>query len=503
LTFGAVAVILLNMINTTNLLDYQVPHVKNLVDSLHLNGYAADLSDTGTGKTYSAGGVAREMNCPIFVICPKPVVPAWKEVLGLFGIEKPIIRNYESLTRGNRKSYYTTWKKEEVTRKGKTFTEEVLRFNKGERVKANTLFIFDEVHRCKATDSINSELLMSCRDQGFKVLKVSASAATNPVEMKAFGYISRLHNYKDGNDFKRGFAAQYGAQWTGKFGQMMFDPTSEEAMSGMYMLNKYLYKTQKCASRIRIKDLGNKFPKNKTMAHALDCGKNATDKINRAHDIMEYELAMLEEDCGRYSDHIFSIMMRYRRTSELLKVPTFVDAVEEHVRDGKSVALFLNFDDSIEACIKRLEKKYGTKKSINEYGKIKIGAIRGGQSAKQREEIRKGFQDDEYRIVVCNIAAGGTGIGLHDLKGDHGRVSLISPNFSAVQLLQALGRVWRAGSKTPSQQYIIYAAGTIEDQACERVQARLNNLAVLNDGDMRAGIKFYTGQMDSMDWDTK
>jgi hypothetical protein len=194
------------MINTTNLLDYQVPHVKRLVDSLHLNGYAADLSDTGTGKTFCAAATARELNCPVFVICPKPVVPAWKEVLQYFGIDKPIIRNYESLIRGNRKSYYTSWETEEVSRRGQTSKVEVLRFNS--RVPANTLFIFDEVHRCKATDSINSELLMTIRDQGFKCLKVSASAATNPVELKAFGYVSRLHNFKDGNDFKRGFAAQ-------------------------------------------------------------------------------------------------------------------------------------------------------------------------------------------------------------------------------------------------------------------------------------------------------
>jgi superfamily II DNA or RNA helicase len=488
---------ILSMINTTNLLKYQIPHVKRLVDSLHLNGYAADLSDTGTGKTFCASAVAREMNCPVFVVCPKPVLPSWKETLAKFGVKPIAIRNYESLIRGTRKSYYTSWDKEEVTRKGKVFKEEVLRFNK--RVPSNALFIFDEVHRCKATDSINSELLMTIRDQGFKCLKVSASAATNPVEMKAFGYVARLHNFKDGNDFKRGFAAQYGAQWTGKFGQMVFDPMSEEARVGMYALNKYLYKTQKCASRIRIKDLGNQFPKNKTMADKLDCGSN-TGKINKVYDIMEYELAMLEEDSARYSDHIFSIMMRARRQSELLKVPTFVDAVEEHIRDGKSVAIFLNFDDSITACVDRLQKKFGTKTSIRSNGEIKIGCIKGGQTDKQREEVRAGFQDDEYQIVVCNIAAGGTGISLHDLNGDRARVSLISPNYSAIQLLQALGRVWRAGAKTPSQQHIIFAADTIEERACERVQARLNNLAVLNDGDMRSGIKFWSEGMDAIDW---
>jgi ERCC4-related helicase len=218
---------------------------------------------------------------------------------------------------------------------------------------------------------------------------------------------------------------------------------------------------------------------------------------------MEYELAMLEEDSVRYSDHVFAIMMRARRQSELFKIPVFVSSIEDHIREGKNVALFLNFDDSIESCVKRLQKKFGTKKSIAENGEIKIGVIKGGQSAKQREEIRTQFQNDEIQIVVCNISAGGTGIGLHDLNGNRPRVSLISPNFSAIQLKQALGRVWRAGAKTKSQQYIVYAAGTIEDRACERVQARLNNLAVLNDGDMRAGINFYNSASNTIDWELK
>lgn len=484
---------------TTNLLDYQKPHVKRLTDSILLNGFAVDMSDTGTGKTFCAAGVARNVNLPVFVVCPKAVIPAWKEVLGIFGI-KATIRNYESLIRGNRKSYYTTWKKEEIERKGKKVFIEQLRFSKL-RVKPNTLFIFDEVHKSKALESINSDLLMTVRDQGYKLLAVSASAATNPIEMKAFGYVTKMHNYRDRNDFKRNFAANMGAQWTGKFGQMYFDPESEEAMVGMKYLHDYMYKEAKCASRIRIADLGDKFPKNKTMATIVDCGNN-TNKINKVYEIMEYELDMLEENAGGYSAHIFAIMMKARRMSELLKIPTFVESVETHIRDNKSIAIFLNFNESIDACVKLLNRKYGTKKSIRENGVIKIGQIRGGQSAKEREAVRKGFQDDEYRIVICNIAAGGTGIGLHDLIGNHGRVSMISPNFSAVMLLQALGRVWRAGAKTKSQQHIMYAAGTIEEHACQRVQARLNNLAVLNDGDMLSGIKFLddNSMRNKIDW---
>ena len=48
--------------------------------------------------------------------------------------------------------------------------------------------------------------------------------------------------------------------------------------------------------------------------------------------------------------------------------------------------------------------------------------------------------------------AGGTGLSLHDVNGEHPRVSLISPSFSAIDLKQALGRIHRAGAKSPAVQ---------------------------------------------------
>jgi superfamily II DNA or RNA helicase len=71
-------------INTTGLLGPQIQHVKRLVDSLYANGFALDMSETGTGKSYSAAAVAREMNRPVVLISPKTVLPQCKKILKLF-----------------------------------------------------------------------------------------------------------------------------------------------------------------------------------------------------------------------------------------------------------------------------------------------------------------------------------------------------------------------------------------------------------------------------------
>lgn len=56
-------------------------------------------------------------------------------------------------------------------------------------------------------------------------------------------------------------------------------------------------------------------------------------------------------------------------------------------------------------------------------------------------------------------------------------------------MLQALGRIHRAEGKTPCVQKVLFAANTIEEDACRRVQAKLNNLESLNDGDLTFSVR--------------
>jgi superfamily II DNA or RNA helicase len=197
------------------------------------------------------------------------------------------------------------------------------------------------------------------------------------------------------------------------------------------------------------------------------------DKMNRVYEQMEYELAMLSE--RQYSDHIFAIITRARRQAELLKVPTFVELAKEQRREGKSVCIFVVYKDTLEAICKKLGA---------EFGEDQIALVYGGQKSKERQDDIDLFQANVKRIIICNIAAGGVGISLHDLDGNYPRVSLISPTYSGIQFMQALGRIFRAEGRTPCLQYIVFCAGTIEEQICEKIHGKLNNLDALNDGDL-------------------
>jgi superfamily II DNA or RNA helicase len=260
---------------------------------------------------------------------------------------------------------------------------------------------------------------------------------------------------------------------------MTFNLASENARKAMMELNEYLFDTTKCASRMKVEDFGKEFPESHIVAEAYDLGSNES-KIQAVYDDMEAELAKLEEKAENYSEHIFAVMMEARRKAELCKVPLFVDMVEDLYDEGKSVVLFLNFTDSVDAVVKRLNKN---KKFNNN-----VGFIVGGQSDKARQSDIDAFQSDKKRVLVVNIAAGGTGVSLHDLNGKFPRASIISPNWSAYNMRQALGRVWRLEGKTKSYQRIVYAAKCIEENICHRVQHKLACLDTLNDGDLAESL---------------
>jgi hypothetical protein len=461
-------------IDTTGLLTPQVKHVQKLVDSLYLNGFAVDMSETGTGKTYAAAAVVRELNRPFAVICPKSVIHQWHSILKDFKLKAVTIINYEKLVRGNTK--WMKWKKGQPDPM-RPFDEKAKREIPVFNFPQDTLVLIDEGHKCKGADTSNSWMMVAAKLQNYRVLVSSATVATTPLEMKAFGFLTNLHKLYNFTDFCR----VHGAQWVGRWGALSFDLASEAARKSMLALNEYLFDISKCSSRMKVEDFGNLFPESHIVAQAYDLGSNE-GKIQAVYDEMDYELARLEEKSENYSEHIFAIMMEARRKSELCKVPLFVDMVEDLYDEGKSVVLFVNFTDTVDAVVKRLEK-------VKKF-KDQIGYIVGGQSDKNRVSDITAFQADVKRVMVVNIAAGGTGVSLHDLNGKFPRASIISPNWSAYNMRQALGRVWRQGGKTKSYQRIVYAAKCIEEQICHRVQFKLQCLDTLNDGDLAEHLNF-------------
>lgn len=429
-----------------------------MLNSLYINGVACDQSETGTGKSYVAAWIAKNLNSPVVIVCPKIMIPAWTKVLSYFGIKAHCLINYEKLIRGN--TEHLSFK----DGKDNGPSDYIINFPK------NSLVILDEVHKCKSSTSKNSDFLIKLKMDGYKSLLLSATAATNPLEMKAFGFATTLHNLTS----YRQFITDSGA-YVGRYGGFQIDLQSQKTVEAMSNIHDKLFNLYKVSSRMTRKMFDKIFPDNHIMAECFDMGTN-TDKINRVYQQMESELAALEESSVNYSQHHFAIMTKARRMAELLKVPTMVEMIEDWYDEGISPVVFVNFTDTVEAIEKQLAK--------NRKFDGKIARIVGGQSDKVRQKDIELFQSDVKRIMIANLAAGNAGVSLHDLNGNFARGAILSPSYSAINLLQALGRCHRAEGKTPVIQKVMFAAGTIEVEACKRVESKLQNLDALNDGDL-------------------
>lgn len=453
----------------TGLLDPQKNHSLKLLNSLHLNGVAFDASPTGTGKTYCAAWIAKNFNAPTVVICPKNVRKTWENILTNFGIKAKVIVNYEKLTRGNTEFY--SYIDKEYNKSNKWWNSQGISV----KFPNNSLIIMDESHKCKGTKSLNGEMMVALKNAGHKLLMLSATAATNVTEMKAFGFVTNLHN---GYGFSA-FCKNHGAEFN-NFGMMVWDSAIEKCREGMLEIHDTLFNFVESASRMDRKDFGNIFPDNRIVADTFDLGSN-TDKLKKVYEIMESELDNLNERAMNYSSHHFAIIMKARRQSELLKCPAMAEWVENMFDEGINPIVFVNFTDSLEAIEKRLDKtKFAGK----------IGKIVGGQSERERNRQIEMFQKDQTRIMLVTIQSGAASISLHDLNGNFPRNTLVNPSWSAINTLQSLGRAHRANGKTPVLQKFFFASGvTIEERMRDRVQARLNNLECLNDGDLSIEIK--------------
>lgn len=448
--------------NYDNLLEPQKKHALALLNSIYFNGFAFDPSPTGTGKTYSASWVAQNLNLPVVVICPKAGRKTWRDTMAIFNVKPHTIINYEKLVRGNTE-HYAFDKKEYVNSKWWWESKGILiKFPK------NAFVIIDECHKCKGHKSKNGEMLTALKNNGYKILLVSATAATMVTEMKSFGFVTQLHNGKNYYHF----AKDHGAE-NDRFGGLTFSRDNTKAKQGMVKIHNQLFNLQQCASKMRIEDFGDIFPDNHVIAESFDLGED-NDKLQKVYDTMQEEIAKLDERAANYSSHVFAVIMKARRLSELCKVPVTTEWIIDQYEEGNSPVAFFNFTDSLESVEAKLVKRYGS--DI-------ICKIVGGQSEKTRDRLIQEFAEDKRRIALVNMDAGSAVISLHDLNGNYPRSSLLCPSWSAIRTKQALGRIYRANGKTKCVQKFLFAS-EIEERQRVRVQMKLQNISELNNGEI-------------------
>jgi len=428
------------------LFDYQLLHVFNLICSLTSKQVTIDGSDTGTGKTYAAISACRHMKLRPFIICPKIIMNKWKDVCNYFDVRPISIVNYEAIKYG--KEYFrdervdsrfvdiiveNTNKKSKKTGKLK---QNIVDYKWN--LPKNAIIIFDEAHKCKNIKSKNGILLISTKGLNNKVLLLSATLSDTPSSFHVFGYM--LGFYKTMRQAKN---------WIN--GMIIDDNNYIGHVKKLSSINRKIYPDY--GSRIRISDLGDKFPENQVTA---DC--YTVDKIHRQE---------IDEIYKKFKPNSMVGQMKERQRIEEIKIPIIEELANEYLDNGYAVVIFVNFQKSIDD----LSKRFNT-----------TCIVCGDQTIEDRESNVEDFQKNIKKLIICNIKAGGLGIDLHDLYGVP-RVSLISPSFSSIDFIQTLGRIHRSGSQSTALQRVIYISDTCEEKICENIRNKLQFTSKLNDND--------------------
>ena len=145
----------------------------------------------------------------------------------------------------------------------------------------------------------------------------------------------------------------------------------------------------------------------------------------------------------------------------------------DYYEQDKSVVVFINYVSTYDMIVNLLIKH-----------NIVYAEINGKQDVNERQSNIDMFQNNKVRVIICMIQAGGTSISLHDTYGNFPRVSIISPSYSRIELIQTLGRIFRSGGKSPCLQKVIYCAKTYEEDVARVLHEKRHTLDKITDDDM-------------------
>jgi len=451
----------------SKLLQYQVAHTLQLIECLKLRNRVLDASDTGTGKTYCAIATASILKLKPFIICPKSVINNWIEVCNNFKCKYIGIANYESLKNnqyypGNVNSSSNDFKKvacpymkielelinQNEINEAKNQYKKIFKFN----FPKDTLIIFDEAHRCKNHGTQTSELLMAIIDNNIKVMLLSATITDKIKCFKPFGCVFNF--YKQPTDF-RGWIMR----------QKLYQKEKYKNWDGDMIMLDIIHRNvfPRFGSRLKIAELGSMFPQNNIIADSYFLENHL--EVEKVYAEINQEI----NDIKKLEDRSEALarIIRARMRIEMLKVPLYIDLAQEALDSDYSVVIFVNYLATLEYICSHMNTRC---------------TIRGGQTIEERQANVNDFQSNKSKLIVVMIQAGGVGISLHDIHGKHPRLSIISPTWSGQDLKQVLGRIHRAGSKTPAIQKIIYVKDTEEENICKLIKKKLTNIQAINDG---------------------
>lgn len=483
------------------LLEHQIEHSKRLLYVLKNRNSAGDTSPPGLGKTHVGAYLARELNLPVMVFCPKSAISMWWKVLSLWGVPVVSITNYDmarsSHTEDTAKWYdmrggYTEvasvcpWitKTKSLTKSTSANREEKEEVHYKWSLPYKCFIIFDEEHVGKnihtQTFSFIKGAIESSQNQGHKMLFLSATPIEKITNVKSIFFFLGLITKPSTNSVKQYYKEKIGAD-----------------EKDIAIIHKYMYDIDISGKRKSTGVLSSMpsatIPKgiiNDIRPVCYQMTEETTRKIaEKSKEIIELRKKLKE----RLYDSTLGAINANRRFIETYKIEkieelalaalngTFtLDSGDIKIQNKqfKRVAIFVNYKSTLHELRARLSSKKVPINGKEQYLDNTIALIYGDQTKKSEtdEEARR-YNSGEARILISTIRKGGLSLSFHDTVGDKETLVIICPPTSATDLLQVQGRSFRTNVKSSVTQVILFTLGDkIEESIRDALAKKLNEI---------------------------
>jgi len=228
-------------------------------------------------------------------------------------------------------------------------------------------------------------------------------------------------------------------------------------------------------------------------------------------DVSKKEKEIFDNLYEKFENHISSVpkkekgiatatgLMALRRVNEDFKINKALNEIENDIKNGKKVVLFATR-------VNKSDISFGGEKKVNSFESegvlnkineelekkgIKVSKLykhdnksKEVREKKSKEAIDK-FQNGDNQVIITTPQSGGTGLNLDDSKGNSPRsVIVLTPPFSANDVVQMLGRVNRLTTKSKVDAKLIYIKNNpVEDWNKGIINTKLKRLGASSKGD--------------------
>ena len=451
---------------------HQVDHFEKISNILTDNPTTIDVSDAGSGKTYTTMKIFEVFNFSHAVVISEVTIleSNWKVLTGKMGIrDKFTFVSFGSMSgRVGKTPGHGLLERKEDPKKGSIFSP-TDSFRK--MAEEGMLLIIDECSAVKNHDTARTKAVISLID----VIKRSNNSRVIYLSATPFEKIKQTISFLKlmgilGSDDLLG----YYNPGTGRYVPTGITQLYDFAIAIDPLAKKYVaklvYSGRNCFYKIAF-DIFTQFilPKISSRMAMPEISKEISNgfyNMGRNDEEIKQSLLMLAEELNysngeivanrlkEDSGKIFQLMHRI----ELLKTPKIIELALDKLMENETnkVIIMISYNDTLDMIDKYFEN-LGVNTDPN--GGVTYAVLNGATKGSDREDIITTFNgpDNTIRLLICNMKVCSKGLSLGDCDGGFPRTIYAMPNHSFETMYQSASRVGRVGEKSSAIVRFIYS----------------------------------------------